>query len=301
MSFILPGCIRAGVDRGKEDYKFIEHDRKMNNETSLLKQSKVYPLMQYKSHPVKMKAVVWENKLRQVSVKSVPKPKITDPLDSIVRITSAAICGSDLHIYNGRVSVAPGLTLGHEIIGVVDEVGEGVEPELLQAGDRVVVWAFIACGKCDNCVRGLTSFCITQETGGLGIPYPIAYNGGQGMFSPFAVTLVLFLSEPLLTLSSAEYVRVPWSTFNCIKVPSGSKNELDYLLLSDIWPTGWYAVTLSEFQPGDSVAVFGAGMFDLNLMDGTTDFHLRRSSWSLSSLLCLAERRFEGLLGRPRQ
>lgn len=131
-----------------------------------------------------MKAVVWEDKLRQVSVKKVPRPKIQDPLDAIVRMTSAAICGTDLHIYNGRLETPAGLTLGHEMIGVVDAVGEGVEPELLKVDDRVVVWCLVSCGKCERCVVGLTSYCVTKERGFFGGPSFSgieSYAGGQGL------------------------------------------------------------------------------------------------------------------------
>ena len=136
-------------------------------------------------HHQNMKAVVWENHLDSVSVKDVPKPKISDKLDAIVRVTSAAICGSELHTYHKRLAVPAGTTLGHEAVGIVEEVGDGVEAELVQVGDRVVILCEITCGRCDNCVVGKTAFCLTRgkiSPGSYGIPDVGVINQGcQGM------------------------------------------------------------------------------------------------------------------------
>jgi glutathione-independent formaldehyde dehydrogenase len=186
-----------------------------------------------------MKAVVYRGPFR-VAVEERPEPAIEGPLDAVVRITTTNICGSDLHMYEGRTSVEEGKILGHENMGVVEAVGQGVTR--IEPGDRVSVPFNIACGMCRNCTHGWTSFCLrTNPTEGVdGAAYGYAnmgpYDGGQ-----------------------AEYLRVPYADVNLLKLPPGKNHELDFAMLSDIFPTGYHGCELAGVAPGDSVAVFGAG------------------------------------------
>lgn len=184
-----------------------------------------------------MKAVVYQGPF-EVAVKEVPDPIIQHPADAIVEVTTTCICGSDLHMYEGRTAAEPGIVFGHENMGVVIEVGSAVSR--LKVGDRVVMPFNIGCGHCQNCERGFTGFCTEVNPGFAGGAYGYVamgpYPGGQ-----------------------AQYLRVPWADFNALELPQGEENELDYALLADIFPTGWHGVTLSGFEPGESVAVFGGG------------------------------------------
>jgi glutathione-independent formaldehyde dehydrogenase len=186
-----------------------------------------------------MKAVVYKGP-REVVVQEVPDPRIEEPADAVVRITTTNICGSDLHMYEGRSAVESGKVLGHENMGIVEEVGPAVRR--VEVGDRVSVPFNIACGTCRNCEQGWTSFCLrTNPTEGVdGAAYGYAnmgpYDGGQ-----------------------AEYLRVPYADFNLLELPPGEEHENDFTMLSDIFPTGWHGTVLAGMQPGDSVAVFGAG------------------------------------------
>ncbi|SDE36754.1 glutathione-independent formaldehyde dehydrogenase [Paraburkholderia lycopersici] len=185
-----------------------------------------------------MKAVVYEGP-RKVTVKAMPDAKIERPTDVLVKITSTNICGSDLHMYEGRTSMETGRILGHENLGVVIEVGSAVVR--VKVGDRVCMPFNIGCGFCKNCERGLTGFCLTANPGMAGAAYGFAnmgpYSGGQ-----------------------AELLRVPFGDFNCLRLPpDAEEKENDYVLLSDIFPTGWHATVLAGVQPGDSIAIYGAG------------------------------------------
>src|SRR3954464_2940040 len=186
-----------------------------------------------------MKAVVYQGP-REVVVKEVPEPSIQSPNDAIVRITTTNICGSDLHMYEGRTSVEQGKILGHENMGIVEAVGDAVDR--IKVGARVSGPFNIACGPCRNCTQGWTSFCLrANPTEGMdGAAYGYAnmgpYDGGQ-----------------------AEFLRVPWADFNLLTLPPGTEHENDFTMLSDIFPTGWHGVELSGFHPGDRVAVFGGG------------------------------------------
>ncbi|MFQ1003998.1 glutathione-independent formaldehyde dehydrogenase [Modestobacter sp. SSW1-42] len=186
-----------------------------------------------------MKAVVYRGP-KDVAVEEVPDPTIQAPTDVVVRITTTNICGSDLHMYEGRTNVEEGKVLGHENMGVVEEVGSGVGR--IKVGDRVSVPFNIGCGTCRNCLEGWSSFCLrANPTEGMdGAAYGYAnmgpYDGGQ-----------------------AQFLRVPWADFNLLELPEGTEHENDFTMLSDVFPTGWHGVELSGQVPGDRVAVFGAG------------------------------------------
>jgi threonine dehydrogenase-like Zn-dependent dehydrogenase len=185
-----------------------------------------------------MKAIIY-NGPHDVSVQNVPDAKIEKATDVLVRITTTNICGSDLHMYEGRTSFETGRILGHENMGEVIEVGAAVDR--VKVGDMVCLPFNIGCGFCDNCERGLTGYCLTVNPGSAGGAYGFAdmgpYQGGQ-----------------------AELLRVPYADFNCLVLPEDAKEkEDDYVMLSDILPTGWHATELSGLLPGESIAIYGAG------------------------------------------
>jgi glutathione-independent formaldehyde dehydrogenase len=175
-----------------------------------------------------------------VSVKDVPDARIEQPNDALIRITTTNICGSDLHMYEGRTSVEEGKILGHENMGVVEEVGPGVTR--IKVGDRVSVPFNIACGSCRNCLDGWTAFCLrlnpTEGVDGAAYGYSNMgpFDGGQ-----------------------AELLRVPYADFNLLELPPGDEHENDFTMLSDIFPTGWHGTVLAGQRPGDRVVVFGGG------------------------------------------
>jgi glutathione-independent formaldehyde dehydrogenase len=185
-----------------------------------------------------MKAVVFNGPF-DIAVQQVDDPRIEAPLDAIIRITTANICGSDLHPYEGRAPMDAGMVLGHENMGIVEEVGPGVNR--VKVGDRVSVPFNLACGTCRNCNEGWTSACLranpSGEPGaGYGYPHMGPYWGGQ-----------------------AELLRVPWADFNLLELPAGTEHENDFTMLSDIFPTGYHATELAQVSPGRTVAIFGAG------------------------------------------
>jgi glutathione-independent formaldehyde dehydrogenase len=186
-----------------------------------------------------MKAVVYSGAY-QVGVEQVPDPKIEDPQDAIIKITSSNICGSDLHMYEGRTNVEQGKVLGHENMGIVEQTGSAVKN--FKVGDRVSVPFNVACGTCRNCLHGWTSFCTsTNPTEGVdGAAYGYAsmgpWEGGQ-----------------------AEFLRVPFADFNLLPLPQGTEHERDFTMLSDILPTAYFGADLARVSPGDTVAVYGAG------------------------------------------
>jgi len=186
-----------------------------------------------------MQAVVYKGP-RDLKVEEVPDPKIEEPTDVIVRITSSGICGSDLHMYDGHTTAKPGIVLGHEPMGVVEEVGNGVNS--IKEGDRVVMPFNIACGTCYNCLRGYSSACLTMNPQGAGAAYGYVdmgpFRGGQ-----------------------AEMLRVPRADWACLKLPGqpGDRREDDFLLLSDVFPTAYHATEMAMVSVGKTVAVFGAG------------------------------------------
>ena len=184
-----------------------------------------------------MKAVVYKGPF-EVAVENVPDPSLQHPNDVIVKITSSCICGSDLHMYEGRTAAQPGIVFGHENLGVIQEAGPAVKT--LKAGDRVVMPFNVACGFCKNCQRGFTGFCTTVNPGFAGGAYGYVSMGPWGG-------------------GQAEYMQVPFADFNCLPLPSGRDAEADFALLADIFPTGYHGAVLADVSPGESVAVFGAG------------------------------------------
>jgi glutathione-independent formaldehyde dehydrogenase len=187
-----------------------------------------------------MKAVVYDGP-RQVRVAEVPEPKIEHTTDVLVRITTTNICGSDLHMYEGRTDFEPGRTIGHENLGEVVEVGSAVEEVGL--GDMVSLPFNIACGRCKNCERGFTNYCITAN------PDPKIAGAAYG-----------FADMGPWPGGQAEFLRVPWADFNCLRLPEDAREKQDdYVMLSDIFPTGYHATELAGVQPGDSVVIYGAG------------------------------------------
>jgi threonine dehydrogenase-like Zn-dependent dehydrogenase len=188
-----------------------------------------------------VKALTWQGK-RSVSVEEVPDPVIQDPTDAIVRITSTAICGSDLHLYEVLGPyMHKGDVIGHEPMGIVEEVGSGVTN--LRKGDRVVIPFNISCGHCYFCAQGLQSQCETTQVKDKG--------SGAALFGYSE----LYGSVPG---GQAEYLRVPHADYGPIKVGTELPDER-YLFLSDILPTAWQAVEYANVPPGGTLAVFGLG------------------------------------------
>ena len=188
-----------------------------------------------------MRALTWQGK-RDVRVEEVPDPRIEEPTDAIVRITSTAICGSDLHLYEVLGPyLKPGDVLGHEPMGIVEEVGSGVTR--LKPGDRVVVPFNIACGSCWMCSRQLYAQCETTQV--------TAEGKGAALFGYTS----LYGSVPG---GQAEYLRVPHAEFGPITVPQTGPDE-QWLYLSDILPTAWQAVKYADTPRGGTLAVFGLG------------------------------------------
>ncbi len=184
-----------------------------------------------------MRAVVYKGPF-EVAVENVPDPTLQHPNDVIVKITSSCICGSDLHMYEGRTAAQPGIVFGHENMGRIQEVGPAVKT--LKVGDRVVMPFNVACGFCKNCQRGFTGFCTTVNPGFAGGAYGYVAMGPWGG-------------------GQAEYLQVPFADFNCLPLPPGGEFESDFALLADIFPTGYHGAELADVSPGESVAVFGAG------------------------------------------
>jgi S-(hydroxymethyl)glutathione dehydrogenase / alcohol dehydrogenase len=195
-----------------------------------------------------MQAVVFHGPKR-MKVEQVDDPRIREPRDAIVRVTSTAICGSDLHIYNGFFPQLANFVMGHEFMGVVEEVGPEVKN--LARGERVVVPFPISCGSCFFCAQGSPVNCehsnpakygpegglLDQKGGGL-FGYTKFYGGHDG--------------------GQAEYVRVPFADVGPRRVPDGLEDE-QVLFLTDVFPTGWTGIDWAELEGGETVAIFGAG------------------------------------------
>jgi glutathione-independent formaldehyde dehydrogenase len=187
-----------------------------------------------------MKAVVYDGP-REVAVRQVDDPRIEQPTDALVKITTTNICGSDLHMYEGRTDFEQGRVFGHENLGQVVEVGKGVQR--LQVGDWVCLPFNVACGFCANCTRGLTNYCLTAQPmdNMAGAAYGFAdmgpWQGGQ-----------------------AELLRVPWADFNALRLPEDAEEKQDdYVMVADIFPTGWHATEMAGLQSGETIVIYGGG------------------------------------------
>ena len=190
-----------------------------------------------------MKAVVLEE-TRRIVVREVKDAEMAATTDVLLRVTSSAICGTDLHFYEGRMRGIEGGIIGHEPVGVVEEVGSAVKN--VQKGDRVTVPTHICCGFCAMCVAGNSSACLTTNPGDAGGAYGYPNKGGyQG--------------------AQAELLRVPLADANCLKLPGepGDQWEDDFVLLADAWTTGYHAAAVADVGPGDTVVIFGAGAVGL--------------------------------------
>jgi threonine dehydrogenase-like Zn-dependent dehydrogenase len=195
-----------------------------------------------------MKAVCWHG-ANDIRVENVPDPKILNPRDVIIKVSSTAICGSDLHIYNGYIpSMKSGDILGHEFMGEIVEIGSSIKN--LQIGDRVVIPFTISCGSCFFCQKDLWSLCDNSNPNAsmaekLYGHSPAGLFGYSHLFGGYAG-------------GQAEYVRVPFADVGCFKVPEELSDD-QVLFLTDIFPTGYMAAVNCEIQPGDTVAVWGCG------------------------------------------
>lgn len=188
-----------------------------------------------------MKAVTWQGK-RSVVVEDVPDPVIQEPTDAIIKITSTAICGSDLHLYEVMAPfMEKGDILGHEPMGIVQEIGSGVKH--LKVGDRVVIPFNISCGSCFMCKQGLQSQCETTQVH--------EHDRGAALFG----YTKLYGQIPG---GQAEYLRVPHADYTSVVVPEGPSDER-FLFLSDVLPTAWQAVQYANIPKGGSVVVLGLG------------------------------------------
>lgn len=195
-----------------------------------------------------MRAVCWHGKY-DMRVETVPDPMLLNPRDAIVKVTSTAICGSDLHLYDGVIpSLKPGDIIGHEFMGEVMQTGKEVKS--LKAGDRVVVPFPISCGSCTYCKQGLFSLCDNSN------PNAWAAEALYG-FSPAGLYGYSHLYGGYAG-GQAEYVRVPFADVGPIKIPGELEDE-KVLFLSDIFPTGYQAAEQANIQPGDVVAIWGCG------------------------------------------
>ena len=184
-----------------------------------------------------MKAIVFRG-VGDIGLDEVPEPAIEDPHDAVVRLTASAICGTDLHFVRGTVpGMEPGTILGHEGVGVVEEVGAYVRN--LKPGDRVVIPSTIACGTCAYCRASYYAQCDNVGDGAT------AFYGGPAANGPYQGL-------------QAEFARVPFANVGLVKLPDGVSDD-QAILLSDVAPTGWFGADLAEVSPGDTVAVFGAG------------------------------------------
>ena len=195
-----------------------------------------------------MKAVCW-NGAKDVRVETVPDPKIINPRDAIVKITSTAICGSDLHLYDGFIpTMQKGDILGHEFMGEVVEVGSAVKN--VNKGARVVVPFTISCGNCFFCNRDLWSLCDNSNPNAW-IAKKLMGHSPSGLFG-YSHMLGGYAG------GQAEYARVPFADVGLFKIPDGLKDE-QVLFLTDIFPTGYMAAENCNIEPGDTVAVWGCG------------------------------------------
>jgi len=196
-----------------------------------------------------MKALVWHGK-EDIRYDTVSDPEIEDDRDAIIKVTSCAICGSDLHLFHNFIpAMLPGDIMGHEMMGEVVDVGKGVNGNL-KKGDRIVVPFTIWCGQCEQCKRGNYSVCErTNRTKDLADK--VFGHGTAGLFGYTHLT-------GGYPGGQAEYLRVPFADTTHVKVPDGLSDE-QVLFLGDILPTGWQAASQCDIQPTDTVAIWGCG------------------------------------------
>jgi len=195
-----------------------------------------------------MRAITFHG-VSDVRAEDVADPKVTDPTDVILRITTSAVCGSDLHQYHGRgggALVQTGAIMGHEFMGTVEDVGRAVTR--LRRGDRVIVPFSVSCGRCEWCLARLPTQCLTTERAVFGGRFGHIWGGGQ-----------------------AERIRVPFADHLCEPVPAGMSDD-DALFLGDILSTGYFCAENGSIRPGDTVAVFGAGPVGLLALQSTQLF-----------------------------
>ncbi|MBA3516781.1 MAG: glutathione-dependent formaldehyde dehydrogenase [Rhizobiales bacterium] len=196
-----------------------------------------------------MKALVWHGS-KDVRCDNVPDPTIEDPRDAIIKVTTCAICGSDLHLYDGYMpGMESGDVLGHEFMGEVMEVGSDAR-SALKVGDRIVVPFTIFCGECDQCKRGNFSVC-ERSNRNKDLAAKVFGRTTAGLFGYSHLTGGYAGGQ-------AEYVRVPFADKTHVKVPDSLTDE-QVLFLGDIFPTGWQAAVACDIQPDDTVAIWGAG------------------------------------------
>jgi threonine dehydrogenase-like Zn-dependent dehydrogenase len=195
-----------------------------------------------------MKALRWHGK-KDIRCDTVPDPTIEHPRDAIVKVTSCAICGSDLHLYDGFMpGMEAGDIMGHEFMGEVAEVGKG--NTALKVGDRVVVPFTIICGECEQCKRGNFSVC-ERSNRNKDVADKVFGHTTAGLFGYTHLTGGYAGGQ-------AEYVRVPYADYTHVKIPEGLTDE-QVLFLGDIFPTGWQAAVQCDIEPTDTVAIWGAG------------------------------------------
>ncbi len=195
-----------------------------------------------------MKAVVFHNP-KDVRVETVDDPRIEDARDVILKVTSTAICGSDLHIYNGMFPQPRNMVLGHEFMGIVEEVGQGVKN--LKKGDRVVVPFPISCGTCHFCNMQLPTHCENSNPKNYGPEGALMTGKGAALFGYTDL-------YGGYNGGQAEYVRVPYADYGPRKIADNFTDE-QVLFLTDIFPTGWAAIDWADMQGGETVAVWGCG------------------------------------------
>jgi glutathione-independent formaldehyde dehydrogenase len=190
-----------------------------------------------------MQAVILDRP-REIRIGAIDEPTIGFPTDVLLKLTSTAICGTDLHIYEGRLGHGERLVIGHEPLGVVERVGEAVVN--VRVGDRVTVPTHICCGFCPNCVHGFSGACLTNNPGKWGAAYGYPGMGGY-------------------TGAQTELLRVPFGDANCLRLPGepGDRWEHDFVLLADALPTAYHATELARVGPGDIVVIYGAGAIGL--------------------------------------
>ncbi|WP_375754546.1 zinc-dependent alcohol dehydrogenase [Corallococcus exercitus] len=188
-----------------------------------------------------MKAVVFHG-IGDIRLDDVAEPKLKEPTDAIIKLTASAICGTDLHMIRGTMpGMKPGTILGHEGVGVIEQLGKDVRN--FNVGDRVVICSTIGCGNCSYCRAGYYAQC--NDANPNGPDAGTAFFGGPEMTGPFDGM-------------QAEKARIPFAAVTMVKVPDGVTDD-QAILVSDIFPTGYFGAEMAEIKPGDTVAVFGCG------------------------------------------